>query len=56
MMQVDRYIHIGNLLNEALTGETKRVSILQRITTFVKGMVSQFVRPSRAPIQYIVYT
>jgi len=37
MMQIDGYIHVENLLDEALIDETGRVWTLYRMVSFVKG-------------------
>jgi len=36
MMQIDGYIHMGNLLDEALKSEIWRVSVLQRMVNFIR--------------------
>ena len=59
MIQVDGLLDVGEeKVDEALMEETLRVSILRRVSTFIKNLVGQarFARSSDAPIQSIVYT
>ena len=56
MMQLDGYIYMVNLVDENLTDEAQRVSILQRMTTFIREMVgrSRFAYPSSALRQHVI--
>jgi len=58
MIQVDVLMYVGEMVDEALMEETRRVSILQRVSTFIRKLVGpgQFARPLGAPSQPIVYT
>jgi len=49
IMQVDGSICMGTLIDEALEDKTRRVSILQRMATFIREMVgrSLFCTPIR---------
>jgi len=57
MVQIDGYIHTRNLLEEALTDETWRVSILHMALESVRGIVSRsrHACPLGAPMR-VVYT
>ena len=41
MMRVDGYITMGTMVDEALADKTQRVSILQRMNTFIKEVVGR---------------
>ena len=58
MIQVDGLIYVGNIVEEVLIEETRRVSILQRMFTFIPELLGRrrFARPSGAPNRPIVYT
>ena len=58
MMQVDGFILVGNLIDDSLTDEAHRVSILQKMATIIKGRVGRirYARPAPAPTTCVAYT
>ena len=58
MIQVAALIHVGSIKDEALIKDTRRVSILQRMSTFIRELLGrrQFARPLDASNYLIVYT
>ena len=51
-------MHVGNMVHDALTEDTTRVSILQRMSTFIRELLGRclFACPSDASNHPIVYT
>ena len=41
MIQVDGLIYVGNMVDEVLMEETQRVSILQKMSTFIKELLGK---------------
>jgi len=41
MIQVDGLIYVGNMVDEVLMEETQRVSIFQKMSTFIKELLGK---------------
>ena len=58
VIQVDGLVHVGNVVDETLMEDIRRVSILQRMPIFIRELFErrQFARQPNAPNHLIVYT
>jgi len=56
MVYVDGLRYVGNMVVEALIEESRRISIFQRISTFIRELLERrrFACPSGAPSNLII--